>query len=128
MSNRTRIILAILAVGCVIGFSLLLVFNDAIRSFVLNPIVEGVNAVRYVLGYMPQDLEWLLSLLIAFVLIFIYYMCRIPKRLRPEHVPFVPPFPSEGPVMKLARILDRHTSDLLDDQLGNRHPWHEKDR
>ena len=109
MSNRTRIILAILAVGCVIGFSLLLIFNGAIRSFVLDPIVEGINAVRYQLGYMPQDLEWLLSLLLAFVLIFIYYMCRIPKRLRPKHVPFIPPFPCEGPTMKLAWILEKST-------------------
>lgn len=109
MSNRIRIILAIFAVCCIIGFSLLLVFNDALRSFVLDPIVGGINAARYVLGYMPQDIEWLLSLLVAFVLVFIYYMCRIPKRLRLKHVPFVPPFPSEGPVMKLAWIVEKST-------------------
>ena len=109
MSNRVRIILAILALCCVISFSLLLVFNDAIRSFVLDPIVKSINSVRYVVGYIPQDLEWLIGLLIVFIVVVTYYTSRIPKRLKPKHIPLIPPFPHEGPTMKLAQILERTT-------------------
>lgn len=107
MSNRTRIILAILAVGCVIGFSLLLIFNDAIRSFILDPIVEGINAARYMLGYMPQDLQWIISLLIVFVIVVAYYVSRLPKRARQEIVLRSLKFPSQGPAMRLTRVLER---------------------
>jgi len=107
MSNRTRIILVILGVCCVIGFSLLLVFNDAIRSFVLDPIVKGINATRYVIGYMPQDLQWLISLLITFVIVTSYYASRLPKHPKPKNVQFIPPFPHDGPAMRLAQILEK---------------------
>ncbi len=107
MSNRTRIILAILAVGCVIGFSLLLIFNDAIRSFILDPIVEGINAARYMLGYMPQDLQWIITLLIVFVIVVVYYVSRLPNRARQEIVLRSLNFPSQGPAMRLTRVLER---------------------
>ena len=107
MSNRTRIILAVLAVCCVITFSLLLIFNHAIRGLILDPIVKVINAARYMLGYMPQDLQWIISLLLAFVIVIIYYACRIPKRERQQSAPRPPTFPSQGPAMRLDRILER---------------------
>jgi len=109
MSNRTRIILAILAVCCVIAFSLLLIFNDAIRGFILDPIVEGINAARYMLGYMPQDFQWIVTLLIIFVIVVAYFVSRLPKHARQEVVPRSLKFPSQGPAMRLTRILERST-------------------
>ena len=111
MSTRNRIILASLALGCVIGFSLLLIFNDAVRGVVLDPIVAGINAFRYTIGYMPQDLEWLISLLVVFVVVIIMFATRLPKHVRPKHVPFIPPFPNEGPAMRLTRILENSTKN-----------------
>jgi len=107
MSNRTRITLAIVAVCCVIAFSLLLIFNDAIRGFILDPIVEGINAARYMLGYIPQDLQWIISLLLAFVAVTVYFACRIPKRAREATVPRSLKFPLQGPTMRLDWILER---------------------
>ena len=107
MSNRMRIILAIAAVCCVIAFSLVLILNDAVRSFILDPIVDIINAVRYMLGYMPQDLQWIISLLLAFVVVAIYYASRIPKRESQERVPRSLKFPSQGPAMRLHEILER---------------------
>ena len=107
MSNRTRIILAILAVCCVIAFSLLLIFNDAMRGFILDPIVGGINAARYMWGYMPQDLQWMISLLIVFVIVVGYYVSRLPKRTRQEIVPRSLKFPSQGPAMRLARMVEK---------------------
>jgi len=107
MSNRIRIILAIIAVCCVIAFSLLLIFNDAVRGVILDPIVEGINAARYVLGYIPQDLQWIISLLIVFVIVIIYYVCRLPKRARKASPHRSLQFPSQGPAMRLDRILER---------------------
>ena len=107
MSNRTRIMLAILAVCCVITFSLLLIFNDAIRGFILDPIVEGINAARYMLGYMHQDLQWIVTLLIVFVIVAVYYVSRLPKRARKEIVPRSLKFPSQGPAMRLTHVLER---------------------
>jgi len=106
MSNRTRVILAILAVCCIIGFSLLLIFNDPIRSFILDPIVKGINAARYTLGYMPQDLQWIITLLIVFVIVLVYYMSRIPKRARQGNVPRPLTFPSQGRAMRLTLVLE----------------------
>lgn len=105
MSNRTRILLAFLAVGCVIAFSLLLIFNDAVRGFILDPIVKGINAARYLLGYMPQDIQWMISLLIVFTIAIIYYVSCIPRHSIPDLVSSVPPFPNQGPAMRLAHIL-----------------------
>lgn len=109
MSTRNRIILATLALGSIIGFSLLLIFNQALRSFILEPIVSGVNAFRYTLGYIPQDLEWLIALLVLFVITLGTYIARLPKHPRVEREPFVPPFPSEGPAMQLTQILEKST-------------------
>jgi len=99
--------LAILAVGSVIAFSLLLIFNDAIRSFILDPIVKGINAARYMLGYMPQDLQWIITLLIVFVIVVVYYVSRLPNRARQEVVLRSLKFPPQGPAMQLTRILER---------------------
>jgi hypothetical protein len=110
MSTKTRIIiLASLALSCVIAMSLLLIFNDAVRSVVLDPMISGVLAFRYTLGYFPQDLEWLVSLLIVSVVVAVMFATRLPQRERPKHVPFIPPFPKEGPAMRLTRILDGST-------------------
>lgn len=110
MSTKIRIIvLASLALCCVVGMSLLLIFNDAVRGVVLDPIISGVLAFRYALGYFPQDLEWLVSLLIVSVVVAVMFTTRLPKRERSKHVPFIPPFPKEGPAMRLARILDNST-------------------
>ena len=111
MSNRTRIILACLALGCIIGFSLLLIFNDAVRGVILDPMIAGINAFRYTLGYMPQDLEWLISLSVVFVVVLIMFAARLPKHARPKYVPFIPPFPSEGPAMRLTGILENSTKN-----------------
>ena len=107
MSNRTRIILSILAVCCVITFSLLLIFNDAIRGSILDPIVGGINAARYILGYMPQDLQWILTLLFVFVIVVVYYVSRLPKRARQEIAPHSLRFPFQGPAMTLTRIVEK---------------------
>ena len=111
MSTRTRIILASLALGCIIGFSLLLIYNDAVRGVVLDPIIAGINALRYTLGYMPQDLEWLISLSVVFVVVLIMFAARLPKHIRPKHVPFIPSFPNEGPAMRLTDILENSTKN-----------------
>ena len=111
MSTRNRIILASLALGCVIGFSLLLIFNGAVRSVVLDPMIAGINAFRYTLGYMPQDLEWLIGLSVVFVVVLTMFVVRLPKHVRPKHVPFIPPFPNEGPAMRLTRILENSTKN-----------------
>ena len=111
MSTRNRIILAAVALGCVIAFSLLLIFNDAVRGVILDPIVSGINAFRYAIGYIPQDLEWLIVLLFLFVVAFATYVSRIPKRAVAERPPFIPPFPSEGPAMRLAQILEKSTKN-----------------
>ncbi|MBU1049799.1 hypothetical protein KKG90_07240 [Candidatus Bipolaricaulota bacterium] len=111
MSIKRRIILGLIALCCVIGFSMLLIFNDPVRRVVLDPIIEGINAIRYVLGYVPQDLEWFVSLLVVFVVVLGIFASRLPQRARPEHVPFNPPFPSEGPTMRLTRILDNSTKN-----------------
>ncbi len=107
MSSRTRIIIALGAIGCVIALCLLLIFNDTIRGAVLDPIVEGINAFRYILGYFPQDVEWLVVLLVVFVIVLGIFATRLPKRADPVHTPFVPPFPKEGPSMKLTQILEK---------------------
>jgi len=109
MSTRNRIILAALAMCSIVAFSLLLIFNQALRSFILDPIVAGVTAFRYAIGYIPQDVEWLITLLFLFVVAIITYVARLPKRPMLERAPFVPPFPSEGPVMKLTQILEKAT-------------------
>lgn len=105
MSHKRRIILAILAVCCVIAFSLLLIFNDAIRSFILDPIVKGINAARYMLGYMPQDLQWIITVLVVFVIVLACYMSRLPKRAQVT-VPRSLNFPSQGPAMRLTLVLE----------------------
>lgn len=105
MSHKRRIILAILAVCCVIAFSLLLIFNDAIRGFILDPIVKGINAARYMLGYMPQDLQWIITVLVVFVIVLAYYMSRLPKRAQVT-VPRSLNFPSQGPAMRLTLVLE----------------------
>ena len=107
MSNRTQIILAILGVCCVIGFSLLLILNDPIRGFILDPIVAGINAARYMLGYMNQDLQWIITLLLVFVIVLVYYMSRLPKRARQRNSSRSLDFPSQGPAMRLTLVLER---------------------
>jgi hypothetical protein len=109
MSTRNRIMLAGLALCCVISFSLLLILNNAVRGFILDPIVSGFNAFRYAIGYMPQDIEWLISLLFLFVVALVTLVTRLPKRAIPERIQFIPPFPSEGPTMRLAQILEKST-------------------
>ena len=111
MSTRNRIILASLALGCVVGFTLLLIFNGAVRSVVLDPMIAGINAFRYAIGYLPQDLEWLIILSVVFVVVVIMFVARLPKLVRPKHIPFIPPFPSEGPAMRLTRILEKSTKN-----------------
>ena len=106
-SSRTRIILVTsLALLCIVGLTLLLIFNETVRSVTLDPIIDGVLAFRYMLGYFPQDLEWLVSLLVLSVIVSVMFATRLPKNERPKYIPFIPPFPTEGPTMKLARILD----------------------
>jgi|GEM_PF-1251529 hypothetical protein len=110
MNTRTRIaVLASLALCCVIAMSLLLIFNDAVRSVVLDPMISGILAFRYALGYFPQDIEWLVILLIVFVVVAVMFTTRLPQRERPKYIPFIPPFPKEGPAMRLTRILDGST-------------------
>jgi hypothetical protein len=107
MNNRTRIIIGILAFCCIVGFSMLLIFNHAVRGVILDPLIAAVNAFRYALGYLPQDLEWLITLLAVSVVVLVTFASRLPKRARPKYVPFIPPFPKEGPAMQFARILDK---------------------
>lgn len=111
MSTRNRIILVSLALGCVIGFSLLLIFNSAVRSVVLDPMIAGINAFRYAIGYLPQDLEWLIGLSVVFVVVLIMFVVRLPKLARPKYIPFILPFPSEGPAMRLTHILENSTKN-----------------
>jgi len=107
MSNRTRVLLAILAICCVVAFSLFLIFNNSMREFILSPIITGINAVRSILTYMAQDVQWVATLLIVFVIVVFYLANRLPESSRRQRVPFVPPFPNQGPAMRLAHILEK---------------------
>ena len=109
MSPRNRIIVASIAFCCVIGFSLLLVFNGPVRSVILDPLVGIITAFRYAIGYIPQDLEWLLTLLFLFVVTIATVANRLPEKALLERTPFIPPFPTEGPAMKLTQILEKST-------------------
>lgn len=107
LNNRIRIALTLLATGSIVTFSLLLFFNETIRSFVLEPILESVNAVRFMLGYVSQDLQWTVALLIVIAIIVPYFMFRVPKHSRQKSVPQPANFPTEGPAMKLTQLVER---------------------
>jgi len=107
-TNRRVLLLYIAAVTLVVtALSLLLIFNPAVRRFVLEPLVEGVNAFRYVLGYAPQDLQWLALLGIALIAAASYFVAHLPEEHQTHAVRFRRPFPSDGPIMRLTDLLER---------------------
>jgi len=106
ISPRLRALVAVGTVGCVTALALLLVFHSAVRGFVLEPIVSAINALRRTLGYVPQDLQWLVSVLLLFVIAGAYTVSRLPKRRSQPQWTAPPRFPTEGPTMRVARILD----------------------
>jgi hypothetical protein len=107
MNRNLRIALAMLAVSLVVGLSLVLVFNDAVRGFVLDPLVSGINAVRYYLGYVSQTAQWLITLLAVSVIVIGYYFGRLPYPAVPTRMRPIPKFSTQGPAMALAEILGR---------------------
>ncbi len=106
-SRRPRFLVATLAVFLVIALSLLLVLNPLVRRIVLEPIVEGINAFRYVLGFAPQDLQWLAVLAVAAIALAGYVVARLPEQAPARSVRFKRRFPSDGPTMRAAWMLEK---------------------
>ncbi len=111
MSRRVRFTVAIAAIACVVGLTLLSVLNAAVRAVVLDPIVDGIDAVRYFLGYAPQQAEWVVAILLGFVVGAVYMTRRLPPRIEPERPSFGPRFSTEGSAMRLARMMEKATHD-----------------
>jgi hypothetical protein len=107
MNRRTFLILAVVTIACIGGFSVLAVLDTPVRHFLLDPMVDGIWAIRRILAYAPQDIEWLVALLFAAAASAIYFASRLPTRSdsAPHHAG--PRFSEYGPAMQLERILER---------------------
>jgi hypothetical protein len=107
MSRRSRIVVAVLGLVLVAALSLLLTLNAAVRGFLLDPIVRGIDSVRYIMGYTPQDMQWLLTIAVFFIAVTAYFFARLPQRPIPEPRRPHPLFPTQGPIMKLTTMLEK---------------------
>jgi hypothetical protein len=76
------------------------------RGLVVDPIVRAITALCNAMRYVPQDLQWLVVLAIAIIFSAVFVIGRLPQReRRPRRSP-PPRFPTEGPTMRVAQMID----------------------
>jgi len=107
MNRKGRTAVVAGAAVAVIVLSLLLVFTPTARRVVLEPIVGTINAFRSLSQYMSQDLQWLIVLLVSFVIGLVYTISRLPRREKRRVASAAPRFPTEGPTMRIAQLIEQ---------------------
>ena len=103
---KARILALLAGLTLAVLLSLLLLLVPAARTFVLEPIVKAVEAAGSALHYVPQDVQWLVALLILFISVMGYVGSRIPKSRREYAIRPRDNIPTEGPTMLVARMFD----------------------
>ena len=112
MTNKARLLRLVVPVGVstiVVVLTLLLLYNEALRRVILEPVTYVINDIRQSLGALPQALLWAVGLLIgSFVLVASWKRMLGGPKPRPDRRrwPVVKPFNSNA-VGSLARDLDR---------------------
>jgi len=103
--SRTRVLAPLVAVVVVAALASLLLFAPLARRILLDPIVGAIGVIRRALAYVPQGLQWLVALSVAFIAAGAYVARRLPRREKPSAASVQRAFPSEGPTLRVARIL-----------------------
>lgn len=107
MNSRLRIGLIALSIALSVGLSLLLLLVSPVRSAILEPLLIAINDVRFAFGYLPQDIQWGLTLLTGSALVLIFYFSRTRQPKKPSASIGKTRMPSQGPILRFAHVIER---------------------